>query len=200
MSENAKIILSKVVLGIFPLRWFGQMTFWQTFGNFPAKSKFTIYWLFFIYLQMYFLGVGMPRSSMGVFPKNEGGMQVLEGLAPSSQTAGSLLRIPWLAKPAGRIIWAKLQLQIFIYLQTYFYFLTNSLKRKLFTKKSTTSFLYLKIQKSVRQTHSGWCFYFSTKYDFTIQSEVLFFCRLFCFLFMEKLFFSLSFLCSLCFT
>ncbi len=86
----------------------------------------------------------MPRRGMGVFPKNEGGMQVLEGLAPSSQTAGSLLRTPWLAKSARRMIWAKLQLQIFIYLQTYFYFLTNSLKRKLFTKNSTTSFLYFK--------------------------------------------------------
>jgi hypothetical protein len=32
-----------------------------------------------------------------IFHGKEGGIQVLAGLAPSGQTAGSLLRTPWLA-------------------------------------------------------------------------------------------------------
>ncbi len=40
----------------------------------------------------------MPCSCTGVFPRKEGWIEVLAGLAPPSQTLGSLLRIPCLAK------------------------------------------------------------------------------------------------------
>jgi hypothetical protein len=43
------------------------------------------------------------HDSTGPFPRKEGGIEVLAGLAPSSQTVGSLLRTPWLAKPVGKI-------------------------------------------------------------------------------------------------
>ncbi len=39
----------------------------------------------FLYLQTYFC-MGILHSCAGVFPKKEGGMQVLAGLAPSSWT------------------------------------------------------------------------------------------------------------------
>jgi hypothetical protein len=41
---------------------------------------------------------------MGPFPWKEGGIQVLGGEAPSSQTEGSLLRTLWLVKPAAKIV------------------------------------------------------------------------------------------------
>jgi len=44
------------------------------------------------------LGVGTLDSCVGMFPRTEGGIKVLAGLVPSSQTAGSLFRTPWLAK------------------------------------------------------------------------------------------------------
>jgi hypothetical protein len=44
-----------------------------------------------------------------MFTTKEGGIKVLAGLAPSSQTLGSLLRTPWLAKLA-RIFWEKVNL------------------------------------------------------------------------------------------
>jgi hypothetical protein len=40
------------------------------------------------------LEVGMPRSCSCVFSGKEGGIQVLVGLAPSSQRVGSLLTTP----------------------------------------------------------------------------------------------------------
>jgi hypothetical protein len=40
---------------------------------------------------------------MGTFPRKEGEIQVLAGLAPSNQTVGSLLRTPWLVKPDCKI-------------------------------------------------------------------------------------------------
>jgi len=48
--------------------------------------------------------VGAPLGCTGTFPGNEGGMQVLAGLAPSSQIVGSLLRNPWPAKLARKMI------------------------------------------------------------------------------------------------
>jgi len=39
-------------------------------------------------------GVGMPCRYAGMFQEREGGIQVLAGLAPSSQRVGSLLRTP----------------------------------------------------------------------------------------------------------
>jgi hypothetical protein len=41
---------------------------------------------------------------VAAFPGKEGGIQLLEGLAPSSQTVPSLLRTPWTVKPARKII------------------------------------------------------------------------------------------------
>jgi hypothetical protein len=41
---------------------------------------------------------------LGTFPGKKGEIQVLAGIAPSSQTVGSLLRTPWPAKPAGKIL------------------------------------------------------------------------------------------------
>ncbi len=37
-------------------------------------------------------------------PRKEGGIQVMTGLAPSSQTVGYLLRTPWPSKPAVKIL------------------------------------------------------------------------------------------------
>jgi hypothetical protein len=46
----------------------------------------------------------------------EDGVQVLAGLAPSSQAVGSLLRTPWSARPAVEMM---VLILIFIYFQTY---------------------------------------------------------------------------------
>ncbi len=45
----------------------------------------------------------MLCNCSGAFPGEEGGIQVLAGLATSSKTVGSFLRKPWLAKRAGKI-------------------------------------------------------------------------------------------------
>jgi hypothetical protein len=50
-----------------------------------------------------FLVVAMPHGSLGAFPRKEGRIQVLAGLAPSIQTLGSLLRAAWLSKQARKI-------------------------------------------------------------------------------------------------
>jgi len=55
---------------------------------------------FFIIANL-FLGLGMPCRCTDMFHKKKGLMQVLVGLAPSSQTAGSLLRTPL----ARKVIW-----------------------------------------------------------------------------------------------
>ncbi len=55
--------------------------------------------------------VGKPSGCMGVFPGKEGGIQVLAGLAPCSQTVGSLLRTHWSAK-MFRIIDPKVPVKI----------------------------------------------------------------------------------------
>ncbi len=39
----------------------------------------------------------------GTFPVKDGWIQVLAGLAPSSQTVQSLLRTPWQEKPTRKI-------------------------------------------------------------------------------------------------
>jgi hypothetical protein len=43
---------------------------------------------------MYFWGGGTPRGFMGAFPEKESGVEVLSGLALSSQIVGSLLKTP----------------------------------------------------------------------------------------------------------
>ncbi len=57
--------------------------------------------------------MGTLHGSVGTFPHKEGGIQMLAGLAPSSQTVGSLLRTPLLAKPAGKM--AKLHINDIIF-------------------------------------------------------------------------------------
>jgi hypothetical protein len=47
--------------------------------------------------------LGMPHSCAGVFPRKKGGICLLAGLAPSSQTVGSLLRRPLPGLPARKI-------------------------------------------------------------------------------------------------
>ncbi len=60
-------------------------------------------------------GVGMPCSCVDVFPEKVGGIQVLEGLAPCSQTVGSLLRTPgqqkWLENNHRFVLMNSLQLK-----------------------------------------------------------------------------------------
>jgi hypothetical protein len=53
-----------------------------------------------IYTCKCILRVGVPCSCAGTFPSKEGGMQVLAGLAPSSQTTVYLLTTAWLKKLA----------------------------------------------------------------------------------------------------
>jgi len=45
----------------------------------------------------------MPNSCVIPFPTEDGGVHVLLGQAPSSQTVGSLLRPLWLEKSARKI-------------------------------------------------------------------------------------------------
>jgi hypothetical protein len=42
-----------------------------------------------------FLKLGVCRACSSIFSRKEGGIQVLDGLAPSSQTGGALLRNPF---------------------------------------------------------------------------------------------------------
>jgi hypothetical protein len=51
-----------------------------------------------IYTCKCILRVGMPCSFAGTFTRKEGGMHVLAGLAPSSQTIVYLLTTAWLEK------------------------------------------------------------------------------------------------------
>ncbi len=57
----------------------------------------------FKYLQTCFI-FGYVAQLRKRIPQDEGGIQVLAGLAPSSQTAEPLFRNPWLAKPAVKMI------------------------------------------------------------------------------------------------
>jgi len=50
--------------------------------------------LIFFKLEKQFSGLGKPLGYVGTFPTKEGDKQVLAGLAPSSQTVGSLSRTP----------------------------------------------------------------------------------------------------------
>jgi hypothetical protein len=43
-------------------------------------------------------------AETGAFPRKEARIKGFANLAPSSQTVGSLLRTPWLAKPAEKMI------------------------------------------------------------------------------------------------
>jgi hypothetical protein len=47
--------------------------------------------------------MGTLCSCVGVFPRIEGRIRALAGLAPASQTVRSFLRTPWLAKLARKI-------------------------------------------------------------------------------------------------
>ncbi len=73
--------------------WWTAATMNSRFNEQPISPTFSN-------LQTYFL---LWVCCAAVFPCKEGGIQVLAGLAPSSQTIGSLLRTPWLAKPATKI-------------------------------------------------------------------------------------------------
>ncbi len=65
--------------------------FCQTLSDFLKIKKWSDQILIFFRLSNVFLGVGMPHGCTGAFPATEGGIQVLAGSAPSSQTVGSLL-------------------------------------------------------------------------------------------------------------
>jgi hypothetical protein len=54
--------------------------------------------LFIILIAIVIFGTVPMHSYTGMFPGDEGGIQMLEGLVPSNQTKESLLRTPWLAK------------------------------------------------------------------------------------------------------
>jgi len=58
--------------------------------------------LLFLIFAKIFLGVRIPHGCEGAFLRNEGGIQVLECLAPSSQTVKHLLRTPWPSKLAKK--------------------------------------------------------------------------------------------------
>jgi hypothetical protein len=45
----------------------------------------------------------MMHDFTGILSRKEGGIQVLEGLAPSSQTVRSSLTTPWPTKPDRKI-------------------------------------------------------------------------------------------------
>jgi hypothetical protein len=94
-------------MGAFPGKesgiqvWAGLAPRNQTVGSllrtpWPAKPavKMIVPTLIFIYFQTYILGVGILHSCMGTFPRKEGGIQVLAGLAQCIQTVGSFLRTP----------------------------------------------------------------------------------------------------------
>jgi hypothetical protein len=51
-----------------------------------------------------FFWVGMTHGCTGAFTRKKGGIEFLAGPAPSSQTVGSLLRTPWLAKLTIKIV------------------------------------------------------------------------------------------------
>jgi hypothetical protein len=53
---------------------------------------------FFYKFASIFLGMGMPHGCAGMFPRKEGGIQVLAVLTPLSQIVRSLLRMLWLAE------------------------------------------------------------------------------------------------------
>jgi hypothetical protein len=48
-------------------------------------------------------GLGIQCDCLHIFPRKEGGIQVLACLAPSNLTVASLFRISWAAKPARTI-------------------------------------------------------------------------------------------------
>jgi hypothetical protein len=84
------------------------------FSNFPSLNnlfgKSYFFGILFNHLDFYILGniyVGTKPGYMGTFPRKEGGIKVLAGLVPSSQTAGSLFRTPWLANLARKMICLK---------------------------------------------------------------------------------------------
>jgi hypothetical protein len=83
-----------------------------------SQILFVIPMSVFIACKCTFGGVGMLCSCAGAFPRKVGGIQAWAGLAPSSQTVGSLLRTPLASKAAGKMI---VVIQIFIYLQTYIF-------------------------------------------------------------------------------
>jgi hypothetical protein len=64
------------------------------FGNFQC---------YFLYLQMYFCGWVRHAAAQACFPRKKSGIQVLAGLAPSSQRVASLLRTQWLAVKVAKL-------------------------------------------------------------------------------------------------
>ncbi len=74
---------------------------WQTHCS-PKGVCLTLS-LIFLYLQIYFLGVGTLHCCASTVPRKVGGKQVLIGLALSSPTVGYLLRPSWLALSARKM-------------------------------------------------------------------------------------------------
>ncbi len=59
------------------------------------KSKFVKLFLrLFLILANIFLWAGMPHGWVGVFPRKEGGLQVLTGLAPQKTNTKILIKNP----------------------------------------------------------------------------------------------------------
>jgi hypothetical protein len=69
------------------------------------KLKMWYHWIliFFITCKCIFGGLSRLHCCTGTFLGKEGGIQVLAGLAPSSQTVGSIFKIPLLGKLARKI-------------------------------------------------------------------------------------------------
>jgi hypothetical protein len=74
----------------------------NTFCNFFEIKKWFCWNLRILMLANAPFRVGMQHCRAGMFPTKEGGIQVLAGLAPSTQTVRPLLRTSWLAKPTRK--------------------------------------------------------------------------------------------------
>jgi hypothetical protein len=85
---------------------FAKSEFVKLFFLFAFAKKVILLTFLFFYLQTFFcagVGVGGTLCDYAkAFPGKEGGIQVLAGLAPSSQTVGTSLRTPWPAKSARK--------------------------------------------------------------------------------------------------
>ncbi len=88
---------------------------------------------------MYFWG-WVCCAVCGRIPREGGRDRGWTGLAPSSQTVGSLLRTPWMAKLSGK----KTNFLTNFYIFANVFFGKFDLKLKLFTKFVAKSLLYIK--------------------------------------------------------
>jgi hypothetical protein len=87
--------------------------------------------------------VGVLRGCAGMLPRNEDGIQVLAGLAQSSQTVGFLLRTPWLVKPDKKIRQKVISMNSLQQTNTLYYFLLNAfVKVNNFTNLQPTQMIF----------------------------------------------------------